>query len=63
MTSKGDSMPQHAEYKIFTGNTRDVQQQLAVLGMENWKPILLSAVPTQGGVVSITVIFEHVMGS
>lgn len=55
-------MPQEAEYKVITGNGPEVQKELNILAVHNWKPILMSSVGTTGP-VAVTIVLEHKLGS
>ena len=52
--------PQKVEYKKVVGEISDVQREVSLLATQNWKPILMSASPTQNGPVAVTVLLEHV---
>jgi hypothetical protein len=56
-------MPQRTEYKIITGTAPQLQGELSALATQGWKPILMSSTPTQSGVVAVTIVLEHVLGS
>jgi hypothetical protein len=55
-------MPQEAEYKVIVGSGPDIQQQLNILAVQNWKPILMSSVGTTGP-VAVTIVLEHKLGT
>jgi hypothetical protein len=52
--------PKKVEYKRVVGEISDVQREVSLLATQNWKPILMSASPTQNGPVAVTVLLEHV---
>ena len=52
--------PQKVEYKKVVGEISDVQREVSLLATQNWKPILMSASPTQNGPVAVTILLEHV---
>jgi hypothetical protein len=52
--------PQKVEYKKVVGEISDVQREVSLLATQNWKPILMSASPTENGPVAVTVLLEHV---
>jgi hypothetical protein len=56
-------MPQKSEYRVIEApHAAQLQALLVPLGMEGWRPILLSSAAAPTGVIT-TVILEHVLGS
>lgn len=57
-------MPQTAEYKLISGPATQVGIQVAREAASNWKPILMTAVPTgESTPVALFVILEHLTGA
>ncbi|MGD0695768.1 MAG: hypothetical protein ABSB82_13025 [Terriglobia bacterium] len=61
-------MPQKSEFKIISGDGRNLEKELAPLAAKNWRPILITSagvsVPPQGvGIVVVTIVLEHLPGS
>jgi hypothetical protein len=54
-------MPQKAEYKVVTGWPAKVEELIAPLAAQGFRPILITSIPDAKGLF-MAVVLEHVLG-